>query len=184
MTDLITLPRTTLQQALEALEYENSWHAHHKVKPYASTIDAITALNAALEQREQEQAEPSASWPTAIDIADELDALLPTSMGYSTRAAIETWWRDLVQRRLEQTEPCTYRCEAWPKCGCAALEQPNECHWLQDGDEDSDKWAASCGRHRYFQLNDGTPTDNRMTHCCYCGKPLVEVPIEPEDNHD
>jgi hypothetical protein len=66
----------------------------------------------------------------------------------------------------------------------AALEQPNECHWYQDGDEDSDKWAASCGRHRYFQLNDGTPTDNHMTHCCYCGKPLVEVPIEPEDNHE
>jgi hypothetical protein len=66
----------------------------------------------------------------------------------------------------------------------AALEQPNECHWYQDGDEDSDKWAASCGRHRYFQLNDGTPTDNRMTHCCYCGKPLVEVPIDPEDNHE
>jgi hypothetical protein len=66
----------------------------------------------------------------------------------------------------------------------AALEQPNECHWYQDGDEDSDKWAASCGRHRYFQLNDGTPTDNRMKHCCYCGKPLVEVPIDPEDNDD
>jgi hypothetical protein len=66
----------------------------------------------------------------------------------------------------------------------AALEQPNECHWYQDGDEDSDKWAASCGRHRYFQLNDGTPTDNHMTHCCYCGKPLVEVPIDPEDNHE
>jgi hypothetical protein len=66
----------------------------------------------------------------------------------------------------------------------AALEQPNECHWYQDGDEDSDKWAASCGRHRYFQLNDGTPTDNRMSHCCYCGKRLVEVPIEPEDNYD
>jgi hypothetical protein len=64
----------------------------------------------------------------------------------------------------------------------AALEQP--CHWYQDGDEDSDKWAASCGRHRYFQLNDGTPTDNHMKYCCYCGKPLVEVPIEPEDNHD
>jgi hypothetical protein len=66
----------------------------------------------------------------------------------------------------------------------AALYQPTECHWYQDGDEDSDKWAASCGRHRYFQLNDGTPTDNRMTHCCYCGKPLVEVPIEPEDDHE
>ncbi len=65
----------------------------------------------------------------------------------------------------------------------AALEQPNECLWLQDGDEDSGTYMASCNR-RYFVLEDGTPTDNRMTHCCYCGKPLVEVPIEPEDNHE
>ena len=63
----------------------------------------------------------------------------------------------------------------------AALEQPAECRWLQDGDEESDLWAASCGRHRYFSLNEGTPKDNDMTHCCFCGKPLVEVPIEPED---
>jgi hypothetical protein len=49
MSDL----RAAAQQALEALEYENSWHAHHKVKPYASTIDAITALRAALVQPEQ-----------------------------------------------------------------------------------------------------------------------------------
>jgi hypothetical protein len=65
----------------------------------------------------------------------------------------------------------------------AALEQPNECRWLQDGDEDSGTYMASCNR-RYFVLEDGTPTDNHMTHCCYCGKPLVEVPIEPEDNHE
>jgi hypothetical protein len=64
-----------------------------------------------------------------------------------------------------------------------ALEQPNECRWLQDGDEDSNIYMASCNR-RYFELNDGTPTDNRMKHCCYCGKPLVEVPIEPEDNYE
>ena len=71
----------------------------------------------------------------------------------------------------------------------AALEQPNECRWLQDGDEDFGTYMASCNRpymascnRRYLVLEDGTPTDNRMTHCCYCGKPLVEVPIEPEDN--
>ena len=108
MSDLITLPRATVQQALEALE--------------------------------------------------KCSAQL-TRLGYSANHA-------------DQVVP-TVR---------AALEQPNECHWYQDGDEDSDKWAASCGRHRYFQLNDGTPPDNRMTHCCYCGKPLVEVPIDPEDN--
>ena len=65
----------------------------------------------------------------------------------------------------------------------AALDQPKECLWLQDGDEDSGTYMASCNR-RYFVLEDGTPTDNRMTHCCYCGKRLVEVPIEPEDEHD
>jgi hypothetical protein len=65
----------------------------------------------------------------------------------------------------------------------AALEQPNECLWLQDGDEDSNIYMASCNR-RYFELEDGAPTDNHMKHCCYCGKPLVEVPIEPEDNDD
>lgn len=59
----------------------------------------------------------------------------------------------------------------------AALEQPVECRWLQDGDQDSGTYMASCGRDRYFQLNDGTPKDNRMTHCCYCSKPLVEVPL-------
>jgi hypothetical protein len=64
-----------------------------------------------------------------------------------------------------------------------ALEQPTECWWFQDGDEDSGTYMASCNQ-RYFVLEDGTPTDNRMKHCCYCGKPLVEVPIEPEDNHD
>jgi hypothetical protein len=30
----------------------------------------------------------------------------------------------LPRAALEQPEPCTYRCEAWPKCGCAGLEQP------------------------------------------------------------
>jgi hypothetical protein len=64
-----------------------------------------------------------------------------------------------------------------------ATVQPTECWWFQDGDEDSGTYMASCNQ-RYFVLEDGTPTDNRMTHCCYCGKPLVEVPIEPEDNHE
>jgi hypothetical protein len=50
----VLVDKAVLQQALEALEYENSWHAHHKVKPYASTIDAITALKTALTQPEQE----------------------------------------------------------------------------------------------------------------------------------
>lgn len=36
--------RAAMEQALEALEYENSWHESFKVRPYASTIDAVAAL--------------------------------------------------------------------------------------------------------------------------------------------
>jgi hypothetical protein len=64
----------------------------------------------------------------------------------------------------------------------AALEKPDKCEWVQT-DEDSDTWMASCGRHRYFSLNEGTPKDNHMKHCCYCGKPLAETLFELEKSH-
>jgi len=35
-----------------------------------------------------------------------------------------------------------------------------------------DHWDTSC--HHRFTLNDGTPSENRMKFCCYCGKPLNE----------
>ena len=54
LLQMVAALRLASQQALEALEYENSWHESFKVRPYASTIDAITALRAALAQ----QAEP------------------------------------------------------------------------------------------------------------------------------
>jgi hypothetical protein len=99
--------------------------------------------------------------------------------------------RATVQQALEALEKTHTQpgCDQWQaerKASVALrapLKQPNECRWLQDGDEDSGTYMASCNR-RYFVLEDGTPTDNHMTHCCYCGKPLVEVPIEPENSHD
>jgi hypothetical protein len=116
---------------------------------------AVISLRAALEQPEQE--------PLFVVEGGELRPLRPALLNEGDKL-----YTHPPRREAKQEQP----------------GRPNECHWYQDGDEDSDKWAASCGRHRYFQLNDGTPTDNRMTHCCYCGKPLVEVPIEPENKHD
>ena len=52
----MVIERALLEQALEALEYENSWHEFFKVRPYASTVDAITALRAAIAKVEGEQA--------------------------------------------------------------------------------------------------------------------------------
>lgn len=58
----------------------------------------------------------------------------------------------------------------------AALAQeqaaPDTCTWHQDGDSDSGVYATSC-RH-YFSLEDGTPEDNKMQWCCYCGKQLAQ----------
>ena len=58
--------------------------------------------------------------------------------------------------------------------------KPAACGWSQDGDSDSDTWATSCGH--YFRLDDGTPTDNKMAFCCYCGKSLVSYPFVEDDD--
>jgi hypothetical protein len=62
-------------------------------------------------------------------------------------------------------------------------EQPEPvaaCTWAQDG-EDSDTWGTLCGQ--FFTVNEGSPADNDMRHCCYCGKSLDCQPhiYEAED---
>ena len=63
----------------------------------------------------------------------------------------------------------------------AALTEPDTCTWQQDGDSDSGVYGTSCGS--YFSINDGTPEDNKMAWCCYCGKKLAQSLItEDEDD--
>ena len=65
----------------------------------------------------------------------------------------------------------------------AALAQQDEsetCTWHQDGDSDSGVYATSC--RRFFNLTDGTPEDNKMQWCCYCGKKLVQELITEDDD--
>lgn len=58
--------------------------------------------------------------------------------------------------------------------------EPDTCTWQQDGDSDSGVYGTSC--HHYFNLEDGTPEDNKMRWCCYCGKKLVQqLIVEDED---
>jgi hypothetical protein len=47
------------------------------------------------------------------------------------------------------------------------------CKWKQDEDGN---WETSCGE--IHVLIDGTPTDNKMSYCCYCGCKIKEVPFE------
>lgn len=49
------------------------------------------------------------------------------------------------------------------------------CEWH----EDDGLYHSACGGT--FEIIDGTPTDNRMTHCCYCGGRLVTVVVQDSD---
>ena len=73
--------------------------------------------------------------------------------------------------------------EVWLAQPQAAPAEPQPtCVWHQDGDETSDTWATRCGK--YFSLNDGSPSENHMNYCHYCGKPLEEHPFTDEDADD
>jgi hypothetical protein len=45
----------------------------------------------------------------------------------------------------------------------------NVCTWSQDEDG---AWETACGE--MFCMVDGTPSDNHMAYCCYCGLSLKE----------
>lgn len=48
--------------------------------------------------------------------------------------------------------------------------QPTQvCEWLED---DDGNWETSCDNAHV--LNDGTPAENGMKFCCYCGRVLKQ----------
>lgn len=47
------------------------------------------------------------------------------------------------------------------------------CTWSQDG-EGEDLWITGCGN--CFRIDEGTPSENKMNFCCYCGASLFESP--------
>jgi len=59
--------------------------------------------------------------------------------------------------------------------------KPEVCRWVQDGDG-ADLWESSC--RGYFRIDDGTPSENGMKFCCYCGKPLEESPWVEEEGEE
>lgn len=48
------------------------------------------------------------------------------------------------------------------------------CNWWLD-DNESNTYASSCRDNELFQLSEGTPEENRMRHCMYCGKKLKTI---------
>jgi hypothetical protein len=43
-----------------------------------------------------------------------------------------------------------------------------ECFWVNhEPSSESDLWSTTCGND--FIINEGTPHENHMKFCCYCG---------------
>lgn len=56
------------------------------------------------------------------------------------------------------------------------------CTWTET-DPDFCYWATDCSGA--FSVTEGKPSENNMKFCCYCGKPLKEVPwVWPKDEDD
>ena len=47
-----------------------------------------------------------------------------------------------------------------------------QCKWKMDSNPDYEVWESTCGNA--FVLNEGTPEENEMNYCPYCGGKLIQ----------
>jgi hypothetical protein len=61
--------------------------------------------------------------------------------------------------------------------------EPTDCEWRLDMD-DWNGWQPSCDPSKCFCFDEGGPAENGFVHCCYCGRPLLQLvtPVDTEDN--
>ena len=52
-------------------------------------------------------------------------------------------------------------------------QETSSCEWTEDFDGN---WEVECGG--MFSINEGSPSENKMAFCCYCGKLLKEIRYE------
>ena len=55
------------------------------------------------------------------------------------------------------------------------------CRWAECDDE-TNCWNTACDG--VFQITEGTPADNKMRFCCYCGGALEQVRYVPDDEDE
>jgi len=53
----------------------------------------------------------------------------------------------------------------------------SNCVWTQDSDGSA--WATGCGN--LFEITIGTPKENGMCWCCFCGRKLNESPYTDDE---
>lgn len=56
------------------------------------------------------------------------------------------------------------------------MTDTKECTWSEDEDG---AWDTQC--HNRFYLCEGTPEDNKMSFCCYCGRKLEQFTYDERE---
>lgn len=79
--------------------------------------------------------------------------------GYDTRTPQSPFDRELARK-------------AWQAALQSQDREDASCTWHNDPETDN-SWSTGC--RQLFEIYDGTPTENGMGFCCYCGKPIREA---------
>jgi len=83
-------------------------------------------------------------------------------------------WGDIFRKHVRAGEDhgaAAFAADEWEK----RMQRKKKCNWTQDG-YGEDAWDTGCGNR--FMLEEGTPSDNHMEFCCFCGHPIDELPGE------
>jgi hypothetical protein len=113
------------------------------------------------------------SWDADNAMLKRIDAHLSTNAATQASPSVA-----LTESSLEDAvKPVV----AAPQSPDIARAESPECPWVQDGDA-PDTFDTGCGKR--FTIIDGTPFDNDMTFCCYCGDPIVQALHTPEITDD
>jgi ribosomal protein L24E len=75
---------------------------------------------------------------------------------------------------------CSPECESNHYREIGKPIEPASCRWTLE--PESESWEAGCGGT--FILNEGTPSQNNMSYCCFCGKPLQEIILSESGDDD
>lgn len=86
--------------------------------------------------------------------------------------SLEQWCRDLLERAASGVPEMAILLK---QCLDDLRPQGGVCHWIYDA---LDVWRTSCGEQ--FNLEEGTPADNSIRYCPYCGKPVESTKPEEE----
>lgn len=85
-----------------------------------------------------------------------------------------TIWMRWDESRDDRIEDALLKLAEYEDTGLEPSEIiKGKCKWTQYDKESTGMYETGC--EHLFEINNGTPSENNMRYCCYCGKRIVEV---------